>query len=476
MEIQELVDSIGGKLYGNNDFFSIDGFTGKFTFLNDSHTGDIVIRHWINDTGIQMAFQKNIACLITKTPKDGAIEMAEKLNFPLIVTDKIELANAYALSHTIDKYSPNSTNIVITGTNGKSTTSHLIYHILKTAGFHVLTNTDSESEFNTLIDPMVSKLISDEVIANGELDYLVIEVSEVQGWLGNLMENHAALMSAALNPKVGVITNIAMDHIGLVNSIEDVFNEISTVPKAIGEGICVLNHDDELVMKLDVKNPFYTSMSEIADENSVYYNGNEIIFNKKPILTKDELPFTGSHFIQNILSAIGATISLGLDINKIIEGVKSYKALNRRFAKLNDEPLIFDDFAHNPDGIKATISETKKLLQDGQTLYVVCAIRGSRGVEINQLNVEALTESMDNSINLVLSSSNDVVNKLNFVEPEEREVFFNTLNENDIDFTHYDNLKECLNETYKKADKNDIILLIGAQGMDPAESLLKDII
>ncbi len=476
MEIQELVDSIGGKLYGNNDFFSIDGFTGKFTFLNDSHTGDIVIRHWINDTGIQMAFQKNIACLITKTPKDGAIEMAEKLNFPLIVTDKIELANAYALSHTIDKYSPNSTNIVITGTNGKSTTSHLIYHILKTAGFHVLTNTDSESEFNTLIDPMVSKLISDEVIANGELDYLVIEVSEVQGWLGNLMENHAALMSAALNPKVGVITNIAMDHIGLVNSIEDVFNEISTVPKAIGEGICVLNHDDELVMKLDVKNPFYTSMSEIVDENSVYYNGNEIIFNKKPILTKDELPFTGSHFIQNILSAIGATISLGLDINKIIEGVKSYKALNRRFAKLNDEPLIFDDFAHNPDGIKATISETKKLLQDGQTLYVVCAIRGSRGVEINQLNVEALTESMDNSINLVLSSSNDVVNKLNFVEPEEREVFFNTLNENDIDFTHYDNLKECLNETYKKADKKDIILLIGAQGMDPAESLLKDII
>ncbi len=476
MEIQELVDSIGGKLYGNNDFFSIDGFTGKFTFLNDSHTGDIVIRHWINDTGIQMAFQKNIACLITKTPKDGAIEMAEKLNFPLIVTDKIELANAYALSHTIDKYSPNSINIVITGTNGKSTTSHLIYHILKTAGFHVLTNTDSESEFNTLIDPMVSKLISDEVIANGELDYLVIEVSEVQGWLGNLMENHAALMSAALNPKVGVITNIAMDHIGLVNSIEDVFNEISTVPKAIGEGICVLNHDDELVMKLDVKNPFYTSMSEIVDENSVYYNGNEIIFNKKPILTKDELPFTGSHFIQNILSAIGATISLGLDINKIIEGVKSYKALNRRFAKLNDEPLIFDDFAHNPDGIKATISETKKLLQDGQTLYVVCAIRGSRGVEINQLNVEALTESMDNSINLVLSSSNDVVNKLNFVEPEEREVFFNTLNENDIDFTHYDNLKECLNETYKKADKKDIILLIGAQGMDPAESLLKDII
>jgi len=476
MNIQDLADSINGKLIGNDDFFSIDGFTGKFTFLNDSHTGDIVIRHWINDTGIQMAFQKNIACLITQTPKDGAIEMAERLSFPLIITDNIELANAYALSHTVKKYSPNSINIVITGTNGKSTTSHLIYHILDHAGFHVLTNTDSESEFNTLIDPMVSKLIYDEVNNNGQLDYLVIEVSEVQGWLGNLMKNHAALMSDALNPKVGVITNIAMDHIGLVNSIEEVFDEISAVPRTIGGGVCVLNHDDELVMKLYAQNPFYTSMSEISEKNAVYYDGDGIIYDGNMILSNDELPFTSSHFIQNILSAIGATISLGINLDLIVEGVKSYKALNRRFAKLNDAPLILDDFAHNPDGIKATITETKKLLHSNQTLYVVCAIRGSRGVEINQLNVDALVESMDDSIGLILSSSCDVVNDLNFVEESEKEVFFNTLNENNIEFIHYDNLKECLSETYKKADANDIILLIGAQGMDPAESLLKDII
>ncbi|MBQ6511457.1 Mur ligase family protein [Methanobrevibacter sp.] len=476
MSIQDLAKSINGKLIGNDEFFSIDGFTGKFTFLNEAHTGDIVIRHWVNDIGVEIAFDKNIACLITQTPKDGAIEMAEKLNFPLIITDKIELANAYALSHTIEKYSPDSTNVVITGTNGKSTTSHLIYHILKTAGYHVLTNTDSESEFNTLIDPMVSKLISDEVLANGELDYLVIEVSEVQGWLGNLMENHAALMSEAVKPKVGVITNIAMDHIGLVNSIEDVYDEIKAVPKAIGDGICVLNHDDELVMKLDAQNPFFTSMSKIDEENSIYYDGESIVYRGDIILRNNELPFSGYHFIQNILSAMGACISLGVNMLDIIEGVKSYKALNRRFAKLNEEPLIFDDFAHNPDGIKATIGETIKLLPENQTLYVVCSIRGSRGVEINKLNVEALVESMDERIELVLSSSNDVVNDLNFVVPEEREVFFNTLNENNVEFVHYDNLKECLSETYKKASQKDIILLIGAQGMDPAESLLKDII
>ena len=217
-------------------------------------------------------------------------------------------------------------------------------------------------------------------------------------------------------------------------------------------------------------------MSPLDEENAVYYDGEKIIHQGKTLMTKEELPFTGNHFIQNILSAIASCISLGIDENDIIVGVKSYEALNRRFAKLNDEPLIYDDFAHNPDGIKATISETIKLLPPNQTLYVVCAIRGSRGVEINQLNVEALVESVGDNMELILSSSNDVVNDLNFVEQEEREVFFNTLNQNDIDFIHYDNLKECLSETYKKAGKNDIILLIGAQGMDPAESLLKDII
>ena len=167
---------------------------------------------------------------------------------------------------------------------------------------------------------------------------------------------------------------------------------------------------------------------------------------------------------------------MGLNLDEIARGVKSYEALNRRFAKLNDEPLIYDDFAHNPDGIKATISETLKLLPQNQKLHVACAIRGSRGIEINELNAQALADSMDDSIELSLSSSNDVVNDLNFVETEEREVFFDVLNANNVEYTHYDNLKDCLSEVYKKADKKDIILLIGAQGMDPAESLLKEII
>lgn len=476
MDINNLADSINGEIIGKNDFFYSDGFTGRFTLLNDSVPGDIVIRHWINDKGVEIAASKDLACLITQTPKDGALKKAEDLNFPLIVVDKIELANAYALKWTVENFSPDSANVIITGTNGKSTTSHLIYHILDNAGFNVFTNTDSESEFNTLIDPMVSKMISDNT--EKDYDFLVIEVSEVQGWLGNLMKNHAYLMSSAVNPKVGVVTNIAMDHIGLVNSIDEVFDELSQIPQAIGNGVTVLNYDDELVMKLadKSKNPFFVSMNELDNGDNKLYYDKGIYYKGKLVLDKNELPFTSNHFIQNILSAVASCISLGLNIDDIISGVKSYKALNRRFSKLNEKPLIIDDFAHNPDGIRSTVGETIKLVPKNGEFYVVCSIRGSRGVDINRFNVEALVESIDENTHLILSSSNDVVDNLNFVEEEEREVFFEVLDKNNISYIHFENLSDALEDTYNKASENDVILLIGAQGMDPAEGLLKEIL
>lgn len=476
--INYLADSIHGEIIGSNDFFT--SFTGRFTVLNDSNSGDIVIRHWINEKGVEIAHSKNISCLITENPKDGAIEKAKELNFPLIVTKKIELANAFALDWTIDTYSPKSKNIAITGTNGKSTTTHLIYHILKESGYKVFTNTDAESEFNTLIDPIVSKMISDEVIQNGDLDYIVLEISEVQGWLGSLMKNHSGLMVSAIKAEVATVTNIAMDHIGLVNSIDEVFLEVADFVKSLKKGTFVYNQDDELVKKLlDYKNNEVNTFSFSMKENSELFYDNikeAIVYNDEIFLNKDELPFSTYHFIQNILSATSCSISLNIPLSDIKKSIKSYKSLNRRMSKLNDEPLIFDDFAHNPDGIKLTVSEVSKLVKKGGTLHIVCAIRGSRGEELNRLNAISLSEAIDSKSNIIFSSSEDVVNHLNTVTPSEKDVFLNVFNEKEIDYIHFEKLHDALENAYLNSSKNDIILLIGAQGMDPAEELLKNII
>ena len=103
----------------------------------------------------------------------------------------------------------------------------MIYTILKNAGYSTYTNTDAKSEFNTLIDPVVAKQIAEFESLTGErIQAMVVEVSEVQGWLDKLMKDHARLMTSAVDPDVLVITNISLDHIGLVNSIEETFNEI----------------------------------------------------------------------------------------------------------------------------------------------------------------------------------------------------------------------------------------------------------
>ena len=517
--IESLANDISGTIVGANDFYSKDGFSGVFNILSDSKQGDIVIRHWINEEGIKIASKKNIACLITQNTIGNSVDIAKDINFPLIVVDKIEIANAFALKWTINKFTPNSKKVVISGTNGKSTTTHMIYHILKSSGAVVFTNTDSKSEYNTLIDPMISKMISDEILYNeynnnySNLEFLIIEASEVQGWLDKLMKDHAYLLTDAINPDSVVITNIALDHIGLVNSIHEVYEETSGVVKALKKGTAILNYDDTLVRSMNdftkegVETFFFSTSNLEKCKDSPNFSKDKflifdsrkkvIVFDDEVVLTLNELPLKSNHFIQNTVAAITACISLKLPINDIVRGIKSYKPLKRRFSRIHENPLIIDDFAHNPEGIKATVNAVYDLANDNannnhnnkcsdinsnKTLWIICAIRGSRGEEINKLNAESLANVVSNiktnslnktSIKIILSSSEDVVDNANIVKDFEREIFENILNKNNISFTHYINLQDALNETYNLANKEDTVLLIGAQGMDPAKSLLE---
>ncbi|MDR2624205.1 MAG: UDP-N-acetylmuramyl peptide synthase [Methanobrevibacter sp.] len=498
LSVNSIAEAVSGRVIGNNFKGTDKEFSGLFTVLNSAKEGDIVIRHWINEKGVRMANEKGVLAIITENILENSIEIAEKLEFPIIIVDKIEYANGFALEYTLNLFGDKSKKIIVSGTNGKSTTSHLIYHILYNMGVNVVTNTDSMSEFNTLIDPMVSKLISDYGKNNKQIDYVVIEVSEVQGWVNRLMKNHAYIMTKSTDPDATVITNMAMDHIGLVNSIDEIYDEISGVVKATNKGTIVLNINDSLVKSLkDLKNDkvkdFYFSYVDNFDDEFDLINGNGrdnivlfdsyknvVSYEGKDILNLDEIPFKSKHFIENILAAISTCINLDIPLNDIIRGITSYKPLKRRFTKLNKSPLVIDDFAHNPDGIKATIDAISKInsKQNG-ILWIVSAIRGSRGIGINELNSQALSDSIlscKNSgmdVRLIVSNSSDVVDGLNIVKLNEETAFLKVLNENKIDFIHFDRLYDGLSQVYNNAKSGDSILLIGAQGMDPAEEVLK---
>ena len=174
----------------------------------------------------------------------------------------------------------------------------------------------------------------------------------------------------------------------------------------------------------------------ITDRPKILYYGNDaenlivpevshgsegIYLNNDLLLETEQLPFKSKHFIQNTMAAIGACLALNIDHNAIKTGISSYKPLERRFSVLSNDPLIIDDFAHNPDGIIATIKSASKMSKG--TLHIVFAIRGSRGEIINRLNAEALVEGIDGrDIVLVVTSSTEVVDNLNTVNSSEKDV------------------------------------------------------
>ena len=467
--MSEIAEKIEGKLKGSDKVMS-----GIFNILKDANNGDVVIRHWIDEIGVKIAAKKGVSCLITQNPKENALKTAENLGLSVIVTEKIELANAFALNWAVNKFAQNSLRVVVTGTNGKSTTAHMVYSILNEAGYNTYTNTDSKSEFNTLIDPMVAKQIAE---FEDNIEAMVVEVSEVQGWLDNIMKDHAYIMTSAIDPDAVVITNVALDHIGLVNSIEEIFCETSGAVKALKKenGNLILNSDDLLAKKME---------KLTSNDNRILFFGKNadidlveegIVFQGDILVKKDDLPFKSDHFIQNTMAAVGAALCLNINYKVIEKAVKLYNPLKRRFVIINKEPCIIDDFAHNPDGIKATIKNAA-LIGNGD-FYIVSAIRGSRGEVINRANAEAIAEAIQNiPYNLIVTSSSDVVDNLNIVKDDEKKVFINKLKEFGTKYILYERLYDALEQVLELSKRQDTILLIGAQGMDPANDILNEIL
>jgi len=485
-----LSQKVQGRLIGEDK-----KITGIFNILKDSSEGDVVVRHWIDVTGVKMAVHNGVSCVITQDLRGNALKKARELNLPLILTKKIEMANVYALHWTLKRFAPQTLRVVVTGTNGKSTTSHMIYCILQEAGYTAYTNTDSESEFNTLIDPMVAKQIAEY---HGKIEAMVLEVSEVQGWMDRIMVDHAYLMTGAIQPDVVVLTNVALDHIGLVNSIEEVAHEISGALRAFNGDYAVLNADDPYIRVMEnfvpprAKVIFYGAKStnnlkkegntdpklnfrkNINNQIKVHLKEEGIFQAENLLIPRADLPFQGQHFIQNILAAVGTSLALKIDPKIIKRAVASYQPLKRRFTTIRQVPLIIDDFAHNPNGIIATI-KTAVELSSGK-LYIVCAIRGSRGKSINRTNANGVACALQNiNYELILTSSQEVVDEANLVKMEEKNVFIDVLQNEGIDYIHFDRLDDAIKEALNSAHDSDTILLIGAQGMDPASDILDKI-
>jgi cyanophycin synthetase len=265
--------------------------------------------------------------------------------------------------------------IAVTGTNGKTTTTRLIAHIVKTAGKKVgYTTSDGVYIQNQLVmrGDCTGPVSSEFVLKDPTVDFAVLECAR-----GGILKAGLAFR----NCEVGVVTNVAADHIGLggILSVEQMAKVKSVVVETVfPHGYAVLNADDDLVynMKDDLKcnialfsmdenNPRIREHCAAGGLAAVYENGYISILKgtwKLRVMPAKDIPITyeamAIHNISNTLPAVlAAYIFRDIPMEDIRVALQTFiPSSTQTPGRLNffhfRNFTFLADFAHNPHGLK----------------------------------------------------------------------------------------------------------------------------
>ena len=304
----------------------------------------------LKKAGVEVEFSRNSDSFIDKadlvvispgiSPQSEVTKKIRSRNIP-IVSD-IELAS----------YFTKKPIIAVTGTNGKTTTTSLITHLINTSGKKAVS-------CGNIGKPFIE-------VVNEDVDYFVLEISSFQIYY-----------SPHLSCEVAVCLNITPDHLDWHIDFEDY---IKTKEKLFlqqdQKAWSVLNYSDKILKSFNPNtNKFYFSYKkpdkytlEIFSRFAFCENGDLFIKDKDEIhklINKYELSILGSHNIENALAASITAKIINIDYNSITKGLRSFKGVEHRleYVKETKNKTFYNDSkATNPEAtIKAieAISEIK---------------------------------------------------------------------------------------------------------------------
>lgn len=277
--------------------------------------------------------------------------------------------------------------IGITGTDGKTTTSSLIYHILNSAGKKVSLITSvsakiGDKEYDTGFhvttpDPKaVQKFIKKAVSIGSE--YLVLETT-----------SHALDQNRVFgcNYLIGVITNVTHEHLDYHKTYKNYLNTKAKLFKKVKYS--VINIDDKS----------YEYLKKVASGQVITYGLNKGNYNLKNFKFETRLP--GTYNKYNCLAAISATKSLGIDDTTIKKAVLSFKPVIGRMDEVkNDQSAsrrikIIIDFAHTPNALEVALKTATGMTKNQGKLISVFGSAGLRDETKRPLMGNAASSNAD---------------------------------------------------------------------------------
>jgi UDP-N-acetylmuramoyl-L-alanyl-D-glutamate--2,6-diaminopimelate ligase len=181
----------------------------------------------------------------------------------------------------------------------------------------------------------------------------------------------------------------------------------------------------------------------------------------------------GRGHLRNVSLALTYAFAAGIQVSTAREVLASLRPLRRRMERYEaGGRTVLDDTAAHPDSFRATFDVAAMLPHDD--LVVVYALRGNRGAEINRLNARALAElvAIHGVSSFVATASSDCASDKDRATAEEVDATRQAFAERGVGFVWHDSLRAALDEAMNLTNADDLIVLIGAQGMDQAQVLL----
>ena len=277
----------------------------------------------------------------------------------------------------------------ITGTNGKTTVTHLIQKILEengqkcaligTLGYKLSSNGEYRDAKHTT--PQAPELQATlRMIKDVEkIDNVVMEVSShalEQNRVGGCQFNGA------------VFTNLTQDHLDYHITMDNYFEAKALLFKHLEEGdFAVINTDDNYsdrflgVIPSGVRKYTYGVKRDSdvkAEDINFSLNGaeftllvkNEILSNGSGASSyKVNLHMNGMFSVYNVLAAITAAIAMGIDVKTSLKALENVKGVAGRFEVVVKKPLVIVDYAHTPDGLENVLNSAREITpKDGQLI------------------------------------------------------------------------------------------------------------
>ena len=236
--------------------------------------------------------------------------------------------------------------IDVSGTHGKTSTTGMLAHIY------------------------MSAKTNPTVLIGGDLSILEgnMHIGDSNFFISEACEYHRSFLE--FHPGIAIILDIEEDHLDYYKDLDDIkcaFRDFAL----LADRAVVINADDKNTVDTvaGLKNVVTTSRVGEAD----FYAGNisadtfgaysfSVYSKEKGFLSDVSLSVPGIHHVSNALCAYAAAYISGLEPSAISEGLASFKGAKRRFELKGIEKgiRIYDDYAHHPTEIKATLEALSK--------------------------------------------------------------------------------------------------------------------